>query len=207
MGTKRSWKRLKRAGVALALGVTGCGLPAPGQPQAEKPAVQPVTQPAPLQPAGDFASVDASIQDSLNRLNALQLFSVEGLVLDLPQQARECYNLPCPGDTASWDAYRAERARQAPRLARLATQAEQCNDGNCTLETPCYAWLTPDQAVQALNALQIISVGSILSVQPANNPACYNLPCASDKEAADIENNRRAEAAYSTATNAQRSKL
>jgi hypothetical protein len=141
------------------------------------------------------ALVDASIQDSLTRINALQVFSVESLVLNLPEQARECYNLPCTGDTASWDAYHAERARQAPRLAKLADQAEACNSGNCYVSTPT----SPDEAVQALNALQIVSVGSLIQAQPANNPECYNLPCPSDTAAAQSENDRRAQVAYTTA--------
>jgi hypothetical protein len=198
MASKKRWKQLKRASVALALGVTGCGVGTQEEP-AQQPAVTPVTQPAPTHAQQDSAAIDASIQDSLSRLNALQLFSVEGLVLNLPEQARECYNLPCPGDTASWDAYRAERARQAPRLARLADQAAQCNSGNCYE----LSLTSPNETIAALNALQLVSVGSLLTVQPANNPSCYNLPCASDKAAADQENSRRAGAAYTTAAYAQ----
>jgi hypothetical protein len=199
MAAKKKWKRLKRAGVALALGVTGFGVGAPEQASRPPPTVTPVTQPAPVPSPADSAAVTASIQDSLNRLNSLQLFSIEGLVLNLPEQARECYNLPCAGDTASWDAYHAEQARQAPRLARLASQAEKCNSGNCY----DLSLTSPNETIPALNALQIVTVGELITVQPANNPSCYNLPCASDKQAADSENARRARVAYTTAAYAQ----
>jgi hypothetical protein len=195
MSRRKSWKRLKRTGVALALGITGCGV-AHNEPAAS--AVTPApdltqTRAAPSGPTD--AQVDASIEDSLTRINALQLFSVEGLVLNLPAQARECYNLPCPNDAASWAAYHAERARQAPRLAKLAEQAEICNSGNCYISTPTSA----DEAVQALNALQIVTIGELIQTQPANNPECYNLPCPSDTAAAEIENNRRLQVAFTTA--------
>jgi hypothetical protein len=142
------------------------------------------------------AQVDASIQQSLDKLSALQIISVGGLVLNLPESARACYNLPCPGDTQAQAAYDAEKARQAPRLAALAAQAEQCNTGNCYLSAPTSA----DQAVSALNALQIVQVEGLIAAQPMNNPACYNLPCGSDITAANNENTRRAAVAFTAAT-------
>jgi hypothetical protein len=74
-------------------------------------------------------------------------------------------------------------------------QAEQCNSGNCYVFTPTSA----DEAVQALDALKIINSGSLVVEQPANNPSCYNLPCDSDRQAADQENQRRAVVTFTIA--------
>jgi hypothetical protein len=189
--------------MAVALGVAGCGLPQEGKaPQAVgAPEASPAIENArpQVQIKSSKAAVDASIKDSLDRLNSLQLFSVDGLVLKLPAQASECYGIPCPGDKVGQAEYDAERARQASRLAKLAALAGRCSNSLCYDRAPESA----DQAVQALNALQIVQVGSLIAAQPANNPDCYNLPCQSDKDAAAAENQRRATVAFTTAQMAQ----
>lgn len=187
-------KTSKKASVVLALGLGGCGL----APVKEEPVKEQVTAtargPAPVRgtAAGnttDDAAVSASIQKSLDRLNALQLFTVEGLVMDLPANSSDCYGVPCPGDTEGKAAWSAERERQAARLDKLATQAELCNQsGNCYIFTPGSA----DEALQAINGLKIVHAGTLVTAQPANNPSCYNLPCQSDIDAANAENQERA---------------
>ncbi|MGQ0508638.1 MAG: hypothetical protein ACT4TC_25340 [Myxococcaceae bacterium] len=147
----------------------------------------------------DRAALNQAVQQSLDRLNALQLFSADRLVMKLPANATDCYGVPCPGDTAGQSAYDAELARQAARLSKLADQAESCNSGNCYIFTPNSA----DEAVQALNSLEIVQVGSLLVAQPKNNPNCYNLPCESDIQAANEENQRRAIKTFSIAENAR----
>ena len=80
-------------------------------------------------------------------------------------------------------------------MSKLADQAESCNSGNCYVFTPDSA----EQALQALNALEIVQVGALVQSQPTNNPSCYNLPCAEDLEAAKQENRRREVAAFTLA--------
>jgi hypothetical protein len=181
------------AAAAFGFG-TGCG---PSDPAPQKPSG---SSPAPAPAANDpVQQVDASIQQSLDRLSALQIFSVGGLVLNLPAAATACYSIPCSGDTQGWAEYHAERARQAPRLAALAAQAEDCNSGHCYVSIPT----SVDEAVSALDALQIVEVGGLIQAQPKNNPDCYNLPCPSDQAAAEAENNRRAAEAFTIATYAK----
>ena len=139
------------------------------------------------QKADDPTQVDVSIQQSLDRLRELELFSVRELVLNLPASATAFYNHPHPDDTEGWAAYHAEQARQAARLVKLADQAEDCNSGNCYVFVPSSA----DQAVSALNALQIVEVSGLVQAQPKNNSECYNLPCPLDQAAADAENHQR----------------
>lgn len=181
-------------GLALALGLgAGCGNG--GEPplfkESEKPSGAMVAK------VDDPASVDAYIQTSLARLAALEIFRVDGLVLKLPASATACYSLPCPGDDAAWAAYHAEQARQAPRLAQLAEVAEACssNSGHCYTFVPS----SGEEAVAALNALEIVHVGELIQVEPKNNQACYNLPCPEDKAAADAANRRRAVTAFTIA--------
>ncbi|MFT3839191.1 MAG: hypothetical protein QM723_19570 [Myxococcaceae bacterium] len=197
-------KTSKKASVVLALGLGGCGLaPVKEEPVKEQPTAT-ARGPAPVRgtAAGntiDDAAVSASIQKSLDRLSALQLFTVEGLVMDLPANASDCYGVPCPGDTAGRAAWSEERSRQAARLEKLATQAESCNSGNCYIFTPG----SPDEALQAINGLKIVHAGSLIAAQPANNPSCYNLPCDSDRQAADAENQRRAVETFTIASYSQ----
>ncbi len=172
-------------GLALALGLSaGCtGGPAPA--------------------ASDPTKVEASIQQSLDRLRALQVIEVGNLVLNLPAEATSCYGVPCAG--SAWiQPYRDEQARQAPRLEKLAVLAE---------ETMHNQYLTPhdkseaEAAIQALNALQIVSVGALITVQPNNSLECYNLPCPSDIQAADQENAKRVTEVFGMVDAAKRSEL
>src|SRR5436305_2619723 len=92
---------IKASGLAIGLGFAGCG--ADGNPPAKLSA----------------AEVDASIEKSFDHLRALQVFSADGLVMNLPAEATACYGAPC--DKEKWQVpIDDERARQAPRLAKLA---------------------------------------------------------------------------------------
>jgi hypothetical protein len=172
-------------GFAIAIGLGGCGGGAPA----------PSTS--------DPAQVDASIQQSFERLQALQIFSAESLVLNLPAEATACYNLPCP-NSPYLQAYRDERARQAPRLATLAQAAEQAN-ANTSLQPVDMS--QADAALQAITDLQVVTVGGLIQAQPQNNPQCYNLPCASDVQAAQQQNELRVAKTFATADLATRSGL
>src|SRR5262245_57858310 len=97
-------RTLKASGLAVALGVAGCG--AEGS-----------------QPPASVARVNASIEKSYDHLRALQVFSADRLVMNLPAEATACYGAPC--DPEKWQGpIDAERARQAPRLAALAEFTE-----------------------------------------------------------------------------------
>jgi hypothetical protein len=172
--------KMKRVmgGVAMAVGLgAGCGgAGAPGSPAPGTPATP--TSSATTSPS--TAAVDASIAQSLDTLRSLQIFGVGGLILNLPEEATACYNLPCPG--SEWvEPYHAERARQAPRLAGLAAAASAASE-TANL-TPAPLEQTAD-AIDQLASLQIVQVTGLIETQPANNPQCYNLPCQSDKDAA-----------------------
>ncbi len=178
METKKT--KLTRAGVALAMGLSGCGVERAAAKIDEPPSTPP-----------DRAALEQSVQDSLERLRALDLFTVDRMVLKMPANAGQCYG-PCPGDD---EAYQAELERQAKRLSSFVDQAQQCNTGHCYLFTP----ESGAQALSALNALEIVQVSSLVSVEPKNNPSCYNVPCAEDLEAAKVENRRREVMAFTIA--------
>jgi hypothetical protein len=170
--------------LAIALGVSGCG--SDGTPPAKMSA----------------AEVNASIEKSFERLQSLQVFSAYQLVMNLPAEATSCYGVPC--DSKWQGPYDDERARQAPRLAKLA---------DITQAVAADASLQPRNiydsgaAVQALQALQIVQVDSLVQVQPANNADCYNLPCPSDQQAADRENQLHVAQAFAIAEAAKKNGL
>ena len=159
-------------GLALALGMSaGCSsAPATVSTQSSDPAV-----------------VETSIRESLTRLNALQLVSVYQLADDLPAEAYACYGVPCAG--SQWvKPYQDDRARQSTQLAELVQIAETVNANPYIDPRP----VTDAQAaLDALSALQIVQASEMMLVQPRSNPNCYNLPCESDKQAADTENGTR----------------
>jgi hypothetical protein len=179
--------RLSSAGLALALGLSGCGTDHAATRAAE---------PTPAAPQASRAELQRAVRQSLERLDALQLFTAPSLVLELPDNARDCYGVPCPGDTAGQQAYDAELARQSARLAAFVERVEACNSGHCYLSTPSSA----QEALDTLNALKLIRVSALATAEPQNNPSCYNLPCAEDLEAAKVENQRRETIAFTAAS-------
>ena len=187
METKRT--KLTRAGVALALGLSGCGVERSASKTAE-PATAPSTVDRASPPA-DRGALEQSVQESLDRLRALDLFTVDRMVMTLPANAGQCYGR-CPGEEAAYDV---ELARQARRLSAFVDQAQQCNTGHCYLFTP----ESGAEALSALNALEIVHVTSLVTAAPRNNPSCYSLPCAEDLEAAKVENRRREVIAFTIA--------
>ena len=187
MATK---KQLTRTGVALAIGLSGCGVERGASRTAELPTVQPTAERPSA--ATTREALERSVQESLDRLRALDLFTVDRMVMTLPANAGQCYG-PCPGET---EAYQAELARQAQRLAAFATQAEACNSGQCYLVRP----ESGAEALAALNALEIVHVTSLVVAEPKNNPSCYNLPCSDDVAAAKTENRRREVMAFTIAS-------
>ncbi len=186
---RKRLKTIQGASMALALGLTGCGEGSPPAGVSKPPSKY--TSPA---------EVESVVNQSLERLNALQFVRIDQLVLKLPAHATDCYGLPCPGDTESLALYNAERARQAARLEALTEQAEACNSGHCYNSQA----RSPAEALTALNALEIVQAGALLEVQPHNTPDCYNLPCAADVAAAAAENTRRLELVLMLTDNAKK---
>lgn len=177
--------------LALALGLSGCG--------PDHAITHPVEAPCPGGATPSRQELQASVRRSLEQLDALQLFTVGDLVLRLPERAQECDGVPCPGDAAGQATYDAELMRQSARLAVLVQVAERCNSGHCYSSQP----QSTAEALQALNALEVVRVSSLVTVEPKSQPACYNLPCPADLEEARLENERRARMAMTIATNAQ----
>ena len=189
-------KKLTHTGVALAIGLSGCGVERAASRTAEPPTVQPTVQPAEQPSTGATrAELEHTVAESLERLRALNLFTVDRMVMTLPANAGQCYG-PCAGDA---EAYQTELARQAKRLSAFAEQAEACNSGNCYVFTP----KSGAEALDALNALEIVHVTSLVTAEPKNNASCYNLPCPEDVAAAKAENRRREVIAFTIATYAR----
>jgi hypothetical protein len=185
-------KKIQRsaAGSLMALtALVGCGgeASAPSGPQSPSHAAP--------------EEVELSIQQSLDRLRELRTVEVGNLVVDLPAEARACYGLVCEG----WEEkYQAERARQAPRVARLASLAEAAAAD--TSLAP-HAFGEAEAALQALAGLQIVEVTGLVEVLPANNPQCYNLPCAEDIDAAERVNAAHVAQVFAVVASAQESGL
>ncbi len=184
---KTKTKKLTRTGVALAIGLSGCGVERAASRTAEPPTAQ-----ATAERPSSRAELEQSVRESLDSLRALDLFTVDRMVMTLPANAGQCYG-PCPGDA---EAYDSELARQSKRLSAFAAQAQACNTGHCYLATP----RSGAEALEALNALQIVHVTSLVVAEPKNNPSCYNLPCSEDVAAAKTENRRREVLAFTIAT-------
>jgi hypothetical protein len=144
--------------------------------------VRPATGSAP-------GTVDPSATDhidaNLARLNALDVFEVGQLIVDLPAEAYACYG-PCPG---SEPAIAQAKAKAATRLAELADTAEK---GAATPAADSCAQPAIDRNLAALQALRIVSVSGLIATLPQNNPQCYNLPCSADIAAAKVATCERA---------------
>ena len=122
----------------------------------------------------------AAIDMNLARLEALELFEVGELIIDVPEEAYNCDG-PCPGfENAEADAMTAA----AQSLATLADLAEEAMNQPLPSSPYCEA-PEIDANLQALAGLQIVEVGELMVVEPASNPSCYNTPCLEDIDAAE----------------------
>lgn len=149
---------------ALAIGLTACA----GDGASGPPVVD-------IDPQSAVAKVD----ENLARLQALEVVSVGNLVLDVPEEAMNCYG-PCPG----WeDEIAAARAASAVRLDHMVQVAEPAAATPETNGNACEQ-ASIDANVAVLRGLGIVDIGGLVVAQPANNPNCYNLPCQEDEAAA-----------------------
>ncbi|MEO7329382.1 MAG: hypothetical protein ABI193_12435 [Minicystis sp.] len=129
--------------------------------------------PAKVDPAAALAHVD----QNLARLAALQVFTVGTLIVDLPEEATNCYG-PCPG---SEGVIQKAKEQAAVRLEKLTAVAEAAADKPAQASCDKAAI---DTNLAALADLRIVGVEGLIEVQPKNNPQCYNLPCQADIAAA-----------------------
>jgi len=189
--------QLPKVALLTLVGTTGCG--ATVERSEPGPTEQSVAGRTPARPIVTTGSESASatapdpsptllaVDENLARLQALDLFEVGDLVVDMPAEATNCYGTkPCAG---SEPAVSAARSAAAERLAQFADTAETA------VATPydAYACGTRiDSNLDAVRALRIVEVGNFIRDQPANNPDCYNLPCPADQAAADAVNEARA---------------
>jgi hypothetical protein len=198
--------------LVLGLGAAGCGVgaPLPGpapdpEPSSATPAAPPAAAATPVSaetpaPAGTTppaatpapaprtrAELEADAEAGLARLRALEVVQVNTLVLDLPAAARQCYGL-CWDRPEYHDMIVAEYERQLPRLNKLAEIGEGVPEHSYPTVS---AVERAAPAVAALESLEIVDLGGLLTVAPRNNPNCYNLPCQDDVTAARTENESR----------------
>ena len=127
-----------------------------------------------------------SVEVNLASLKALQIFEVAGIVQHIPESAN-CYNLPCPGHEAEFNAAKAADQQHLDTFTKTAVAAAA--DPPSTDPVDLAATATN---LDTLRKLDIVQIGELIVAVPQNNPNCYNLPCESDKQAADAINNERA---------------
>jgi hypothetical protein len=153
----------------------------------------PAADPTYATPA-EAAAVVADLRDHMQRLQNLKVVEVYTLDVAIPEAAN-CYGGPPCNGLESNPAVTAEYARQAPRLDRLTEMAEALAASS---ELPAAG---PDASadIAALNGLQIVDFGTLVKVEPASSPNCYNLPCPEDVASAAAENQRHADVVHSLA--------
>ncbi len=181
-------------GFAAGCGGSGVGS-GPGDP------AQPVDVSMPGDP-GDTVAVIAQLETDMTRLNALTIVNARSLVV-VGGERSSCYTIhPC-ASSASDPVVAAEYARQAPRLHALVALAEEVAAANS------YASAATDSAADlaALNGLAIVELTSLVKTAPATSQNCYGLPCPDDVARNNQENQRRADAAHTLASEATQSGL
>lgn len=152
-------------------------------PLAEEQPADPnlVTMPA----TGELTS---EVQADLEQLAALEVFEVGSLLARYPDGALNCYGV-CPEFE---EAVAQGNAQAAERLAALVERVSSAITANAAVEPDACEQATIDANLEALRALEIVDVGQLIAVIPQNNPACYNLPCPEDTEAATQQTCERA---------------
>lgn len=173
--------------LVLILGLGTGAACAGGDPIGAAPAPAAKTPAAPATEDPTRAALEAEAQDDLARLRALNLVEVIGL--HLPDQKTYCYGNPCPDGPAWQEVVDQTYPRQVPRLTLLTELAEQA--ARATDVAPADP-KGAESDLSALKALNIVDVGDLLQVAPADNPHCYNLPCPEDIEAAADATARKA---------------
>ncbi len=126
------------------------------------------------------------IEDNLAQLEALNVFSVGQLLLDVPGEAFNCYG-PCP----DWEDEIAEAEEEA--AARLAVFADLALNASEDVAIP-YTFPEDriDDNLEALRDLEIVGIGALIEDTPEVTGNCYALPCPEEIAEAEDRNNHRA---------------
>jgi hypothetical protein len=136
----------------------------------------------PADPNKDQAAALEQLDENLARLQALDVFTVGELIVQMPEEATACYGVPCPGTEGQVETLvEAARGEAALRLQDLVAAAEPAAD---TVMADACAQAVIDENIAALLALQVVEVNGLIVEEPKNNPNCYNLPCQEDIDAA-----------------------
>jgi hypothetical protein len=128
----------------------------------------------------------AAIDTNLDRLKALQIFEVGGLLLtDIPPEAN-CYGSPCAGKEQVWANAKEAQAR---RLADFTDTAVTAASLPVTYDV--VAPEASEQNLSVLRSLEIVGIGSLIVAKPAANGNCYG-PCPDEIAACNAINDERA---------------
>lgn len=132
-------------------------------------------QNAPAYPSGSTSpegnvsrAATAAIDANLDRLKALQIFEVGGLLLtNLPAEAN-CYGQPCPGQEQP---YADAKEAQAQRLADFAdtTVKAAALPANYDVVTSDVS----EQNLEVLRGLSIVGIGGLIVDKPTISGNCY----------------------------------
>lgn len=142
----------------------------------------PAAGPSAAMIAAAVEAVDANLQT----LRELEVVEVYSLVVDVPDEAFNCYGA-CPG----WE----DEIQAATETSALALE-ELTASALAVAELPVAEGACAPDAIdtnlEALAGLDVVHIGGLIAAQPEANPMCYNLPCQEDIEAAEAETCRRA---------------
>jgi hypothetical protein len=126
------------------------------------------------------------IQENLALLEKLDVFAVGQLLLDVPNEAFNCYG-PCP----EWEDEIAEaEIEAASRLAVFADLALEASAG-VTIPYP-FPEERIDDNLEALRDLEVVGIGGLIEDEPEVTGNCYHLPCPEEIAVAEERNNDRA---------------
>lgn len=126
----------------------------------------------------EYQASEQDVQDSLARLDALDVLTVGQLIVDAPSGSHNCYG-PCEDDDVA-QAWMQVHAVQAARLVALVDAAEAVADQGPTADL---AGVDPD--IDALQERQIVEIEGMRH-GAGGRTACYTDPCPDDPVRAGV---------------------
>jgi|GEM_PF-3161326 len=171
---------LRRAAViAGALSFSACADVGPQLVSAETEEPPGTTQPKePATATIDVTARRAQIDANLAQLASLEIFEVGQLLTDTDRTGGNCYGFACPDQREATEIRLAADLNRLVGLSHdLAPATSACSARTVDAKTASH--------LAVLDSLNIIDIGAFLKAEPANNPMCYNLPCAEDTAAAE----------------------
>jgi hypothetical protein len=132
-------------------------------------------------------AMTTSVEANLASLRELRIFEVRGII-DVPEGAN-CYGLPCPGEELQFFESKQKAARRLGEFTSTAIHAaaSPASDAYAPQTGP-----VAEHNLQSLKDLKVVALGGLILEEPKNNPNCYNVPCETDRAAADEINRDRA---------------